>query len=99
MRILFFDFELSRNQKRLLKLNGDVTRVAREPKASMEQFSLLRSYLDDRHPSGGMSEMTVLDYAAMVEETPIATNLVEYRRLSGDGDSELIALCAVRPAG
>jgi arginine-tRNA-protein transferase len=94
VRIPVFDFQLSRNQKRLLKLNTDIRRVAREPKASMEQFSLLRSYLDDRHPSGGMSEMTVLDYAAMVEETPIATNLVEYRRPSDDGDSELIA-CAL----
>ncbi|HXZ68718.1 MAG TPA: GNAT family N-acetyltransferase, partial [Alphaproteobacteria bacterium] len=77
------------------KVNEDVTRRVREPKASMEQFSLLRSYLDDRHPLGGMSEMTVLDYAAMVEETPIATNLLEYRRPAGtNGATELVA-CAL----
>jgi leucyl-tRNA---protein transferase len=91
VRIPVFKFEASRNQKRILKINTDVERVAGDPKASMEQFSLLRSYLDDRHPSGGMSEMTVLDYAAMVEETPIATNVIEYRVKRARGDSELIA--------
>ena len=93
VRIPVFRFEVSRNQKRLLKANEDIARRVREPKASMEQFSLLRSYLDERHPSGGMSEMTVLDYAAMVEETPITTNLIEYRRTS-DSNGELIA-CAL----
>ena len=94
MRIPVFRFEVSRNQKRILKVNEDIVRRVREPKASMEQFSLLRSYLDDRHPSGGMSEMTVLDYAAMVEETPISTNLIEYRQAAASGKSELIA-CAL----
>ena len=95
VRIPVFQFEASRNQKRIFKLNEDVARKAGEPKASMEQFSLLRSYLDDRHPSGGMSEMTVLDYASMVEETPIATNLIEYRRNGGaNGTDELVA-CAL----
>ena len=92
VRIPVFHFEVSRNQKRIMKLNEDITRRVREPKASMEQFSLLRSYLDDRHPSGGMSEMTVLDYAAMVEETPIASNLIEYRRPSETSEgTELVA--------
>ena len=93
VRIPVFDFQLSRGQKRVLKVNSDVRRLAGEPQASMEQFSLLRSYLDDRHPSGGMSEMTVLDYAAMVEETPIATNLIEYR--CGSGDSSELLACAL----
>ena len=95
VRIPVFRFEVSRNQKRILKVNEDVIRRVREPKASMEQFSLLRSYLDRRHPSGGMSEMTVLDYAAMVEETPITTNLLEYRYpTNSDGETELVA-CAL----
>jgi arginine-tRNA-protein transferase len=91
VRIPVFQFEPSRGQKRILKVNEDVTREAREAKASMEQFSLLRSYLDDRHPSGGMSEMTLLDYSSMVEETPISTNLVEYRV---NGPNRLVA-CAL----
>jgi len=87
VRIPVFQFEASRNQKRILKINDDVRRYVGPAKASMEQFTLLRGYLDDRHPSGGMSEMTVLDYAAMVEETPIATSLVEYRCKNEDGRS------------
>ena len=94
VRIPVFQFEASRNQKRILKINDDVRRYVGPAKASMEQFTLLRGYLDDRHPSGGMSEMTVLDYAAMVEETPIATSLVEYRCKNEDGRSELLA-CAL----
>lgn len=85
VRIPVFDFEASRGEKRVLRANGDLKRVPIEPKASMEQFSLLRAYLDDRHPAGGMSEMTVLDYAAMVEETPITTSLVEYRQTGDEG--------------
>ena len=29
--------------------------------------------LDTRHPNGGMSDMTVLDYAMMVEDTRVNT--------------------------
>lgn len=93
VRIPVFQFQPSRSEKRILKVNEDVERLARAPKASMEQFSLLRSYLDDRHPSGGMSEMTGLDYASMIEETPIATNVVEYRARGAEEDT-LIA-CAL----
>lgn len=90
VRIPVAEFIASRNQRRLLKLNEDVTRIAREPHASLEQYALLRTYLDGRHPEGGMSEMSSLDYASMVEETPIATSLIEYRESSG----QLIA-CAL----
>ena len=32
------------------------------PRATAEQFSTLRGYLDSRHSDGGMADMTVLDY-------------------------------------
>ena len=38
--------------------------------ATREQFALLRTYLDSRHSGGGMSDMGLFDYVAMVEETP-----------------------------
>ncbi len=40
---------------------------------STEQYSLFRAYLDARHRKGGMSDMTVLDYAMMVEDTHVDT--------------------------
>jgi len=44
---------------------------------SREQFALLRTYLDSRHAGGGMSDMGLFDYVAMVEETPVDTHIVE----------------------
>ncbi len=51
--------------------------------ATREQFALLRTYLDSRHSGGGMSDMGLFDYVAMVEETPVNTHIVEYRRPDG----------------
>ncbi len=45
-----------------------------------EQYSLFRAYLDQRHADGGMVDMSVLDYAMMVEDSHVETRLVEYRR-------------------
>jgi len=44
-----------------------------------EQFSLFRDYIDARHSDGGMADMTVLDYAMMVEDSVVKTFLTEYR--------------------
>jgi arginine-tRNA-protein transferase len=49
-----------------------------------EQYSIFRAYLDSRHRDGGMADMTVLDYAMMVEDSHIETRVVEYRRREGD---------------
>ena len=65
---------------------------------STEQYSLFRAYLDARHRKGGMSDMTVLDYAMMVEDTHVDTKVIEYRRrgpdsfITGKGHGELIAV-------
>jgi arginine-tRNA-protein transferase len=47
-----------------------------------EQYSVFRGYLDSRHRDGGMADMTVLDYAMMVEDSHVETRIVEYRRSS-----------------
>src|SRR5262249_10109750 len=44
-----------------------------------EQYALFRAYIDARHAEGGMADMTVLDYAMMVEDSIIDTFMVEYR--------------------
>ena len=44
-----------------------------------EQYSVFRAYLDSRHRDGGMADMTVLDYAMMVEDSHVDTRVVEYR--------------------
>lgn len=78
-RIKVADFAPSKSQKRVLKRNADLTRSASSPWATEAQFALFRDYLDSRHATGGMADMDLFEFAAMVEETPIRTRLIEYR--------------------
>ncbi|GJL94702.1 MAG: putative arginyl-tRNA--protein transferase [Hyphococcus sp.] len=92
VRIVVDDFMLSRSRKRILTRNADLHRSLKAPRATGEQFSVLRGYLDSRHGDGGMADMTVLDYASMVEETSVDTTIAEYRLPDGKtGDDRLIA--------
>ncbi len=94
VRVVVGEFEPTRSRRRILKRNGDLVRRMRAPRATSEQFSVLRAYLDARHHNGGMAEMTVLDYASMIEETAVDTLLIEYWRPDGHGGETLFA-CAL----
>ena len=95
VRIVTEGFELSRNQKRIARRNTDLVRDVVSAEATREQFALLRTYLDSRHAGGGMSDMGLFDYVAMVEETPVDTHIVEYRRPSLDGEPGQLVACAL----
>jgi arginyl-tRNA--protein-N-Asp/Glu arginylyltransferase len=84
VRILAQDFVPTRNMKRVAKRNADLIGAAHQAEPTTEQYSLFRSYLDARHRRGGMSDMTVLDYAMMIEDTHVTTQIVEYRRRGPD---------------
>jgi arginyl-tRNA--protein-N-Asp/Glu arginylyltransferase len=98
VRIMAQEFVPSRNMKRVLQHNSDLVGHMHDAEPSTEQYSLFRSYLDARHRRGGMSDMTVLDYAMMVEDTHVDTKVIEYRRrgpdtfITGKGQGELIAV-------
>ncbi|MER9326801.1 arginyltransferase [Mesorhizobium sp. M0488] len=98
VRILAQEFVASRNMKRVLHNNSDLVGAMHNAEPSTEQYSLFRSYLDARHRRGGMSDMTVLDYAMMVEDTHVETKVIEYRRrgpdtfITGKSQGELIAV-------
>jgi arginine-tRNA-protein transferase len=83
VRVVAGEFAAGRSLKRNLKRNSDLTRKEVAAEATREQFALLRTYLDSRHPGGGMSDMGLFDYVAMVEETPVDTHIVEYRDAGG----------------
>ena len=83
VRIRASAFAASRNQKRILRRSEDLARAEVAAEATREQFALLRTYLDSRHPGGGMSDMGLFDYVAMVEETPVDTHIAEYRKADG----------------
>ncbi len=89
-RINVADFSASRSQRKTWKRNAGLERRATSPWATEEQYALFRRYLEDRHADGGMADMDTFEFAAMVEETPIRTRVVEYTdRDSGD----LVAVC------
>ena len=93
VRLPINDFVLSRNQRKVLNRNADLSRALVEAEATVEQFDLLRRYLEARHPGGGMSDMTWADYVAMVEDTAVRTHLIEYRLPSlDDGPGRLIGV-------
>lgn len=83
-RIRVKDFQPSRTQRRLLKRNPAIRRMATSAWATEEQYELFRRYLDQRHSDGGMADMDIFEFAAMIEETPVKTRVIEYRRDTGD---------------
>ena len=85
-------FAPSRGQRRTLRRNASLTRRATSPWATEEQYDLFRTYLDSRHATGGMADMDMFEFAAMVEETPIRTRVVEYREPRPDGARALVAV-------
>ena len=79
VRILVDEFKPSRSMRRITARNQDLVGRMGVPAPSSEQYSLFRRYLEDRHTHGGMSEMSVLDYAMMVEDSQVDTRLIQYR--------------------
>ncbi|WP_439110342.1 arginyltransferase [Lentibacter sp.] len=77
-RIVTEHFKPSKSQKRVLKKNAHLERRVTSPWATEEQYELFRRYLDSRHADGGMADMDVFEFAAMIEETPIRSRVIEY---------------------
>jgi arginine-tRNA-protein transferase len=90
------DYAFSRSEKRALARNADLERHLVEAEATTEQFDLLRRYLNARHATGGMADMTWPDYVAMIEDTAVRTHIIEYRTRPKDhGPGDLIACILV----
>ena len=98
VRVVAADFMPTRSMKRVAERNDDVVGDMRSPHPTSEQYSVFRAYLDARHRSGGMADMTVLDYAMMVEDSHVDTRVIEYRRrgpdtgINGRGAGALLAV-------
>ncbi|WP_095590852.1 arginyltransferase [Actibacterium ureilyticum] len=94
-RIRVADFEPSRGQRKIIRRNAGLKRQATSPWATEDQYALFRRYLDDRHSDGGMADMDIFEFAAMVEETPVRSRVVEYTsdRSNGQRLRDLAAVC------
>jgi len=84
VRVVVDAFRATRSMRRVLDLNADLAGEMRVPVPTSEQYSVFRGYLDSRHRDGGMADMTVLDYAMMVEDSHVETRIIEYRRRGPD---------------
>ena len=84
VRVIADEFRPTRSMRRIIARNADIFGEMRALVPTSEQYSIFRAYLDSRHRDGGMADMTVLDYAMMVEDSHVKTRLVEYRRRGPD---------------
>lgn len=101
VRVRVGEFVETKAFRRNAAENRDLVRAEIGATPTSEQYSLFRAYLDRRHSDGGMADMTVLDYATMVEDSHVRTELIEYRRrgpdtaIHGRGQGPLLAVALV----
>jgi len=92
VRVPVNSFDPNRSFRRVLARNADLEAHVIHPKATSEHYSLFRSYIDARHGEGGMADMTVLDFSAMIDDSFVDNRLVEYRLRTANGEpGELVA--------
>jgi leucyl-tRNA---protein transferase len=72
-------FVMTRSFRRVLARNRDLASRRLTARPTAEQYGLFRDYIDSRHNDGGMADMSVLDFAMMVEDTMVDTFVTEYR--------------------
>ncbi|MGD1878292.1 MAG: arginyltransferase [Kiloniellaceae bacterium] len=89
VRVVAARFVPGRSLRRIQRANADLTVRMVPARASSEQFSLFRRYIESRHGDGEMAGMSEQEYRAMVEASDIDTRLAEFR----DPEGTLIAAC------
>lgn len=94
VRVLTAEFRPSASQRKAIQRNADLVVTTCKPWSTAEQFALLQRYLGIRHPRGGMATMDEMDFADMVEHTPVKSYVIEYRE-PGDGivPGKLVGAC------
>jgi arginine-tRNA-protein transferase len=91
VRVIAGEFRPSPTQRRNLRRNADLVVSECQPWSTVEQFELLQRYLGARHPGGGMAQMDEVDFADMVEHTPVTSFVTEYREPGPHG--RLVGAC------
>ncbi len=76
-------FVFRRPWRRILRANADLTASERRAVATPEQYALFHRYLECRHAVSGMAEMTWAEFRGMINDSPVDTRVVEWRRPDG----------------
>lgn len=95
LRIDIDGFTPNKRFRRIIRKNADLAIETKAAIATQEQFTLLKTYLHERHLTGGMADMDLERYALMVEECSSETEITEYRR----NDGSLIAAMLIDTLG
>ncbi len=83
VRIVAAEFRPDRTMRRLRRVNADLTARRVPARATAEHYRLFSRYQESRHSGGDMAMMGFYDYRSMVEDSPIDTFLLEFRRADG----------------
>jgi len=89
VRIITEGFRPDRTMRKVAKANGDLIAQVIPARATAEHYRLFARYQESRHAGGDMALMGFYDYRSMVEDSPIDTFMVEFRR----PDGTLMAAC------
>jgi len=91
VRVRVAEMKFRRWMKRVLARNDDLVMTRAPSRATSEQFKLFTTYLAARHADGGMADTNFEEYCAMVEDTEVTTEVIEFR----DADGVLAAACLI----
>ncbi len=83
VRIDAREFKPGRTFRRIARRNLDLAVRETEALASRDQYELFLRYQQGRHGNGAMATMSYGQYRMMMEDTPVATRIVEFRYANG----------------
>ncbi|MGA8760116.1 MAG: arginyltransferase [Stellaceae bacterium] len=83
VRIAVERFEDTRWTRRIRNANHDLSADLVPPRGTVEQFRLFWGYQHARHGDSEMATMSFRDYRGMVEESPVRTEIAEFRDKAG----------------
>jgi len=83
VRIVVDQFRDTRWITRIRNVNRDLSGGLMSARATPEQFRLFAAYQRARHHDSEMASMNYRDYRSMVEDSPVRTEVAEFRDASG----------------
>ncbi len=83
IRVRVEGFKPTRSMRRCSKAHDDWRGSVQPATATPEQFDLFGSYVRHRHDDGDMASMDYEQYRAMIEDSDVATRVVEFRDTHG----------------
>ncbi len=89
VRVPVAAFSPGRGLQRIARRSAGVSATVMAAKGRGEHYALFHRYVRSRHGDGGMAGMSFDDYLAMVQDTPVPSELIEFRT----EDGELYGVC------